>query len=76
VSWITVENLTFEYMDNGVSVYPAGEVRDCVCRHMHDTGIVGDKAYDLIVEDCFFSRSGGGIDIYAYGGGQRSVRIS
>jgi len=75
VTWITVENLTFENMDNGVDVYPSGAVRDCVFRHMHDAGIVGDKAYTLLVEDCEIYGAGTGIGIQAYGGGQQWVRI-
>jgi len=75
VTWVRVENLTFENTDNGVSVYPAGEVRDCVCRHMHDAGIVGDKAYTLLVEDCEIEYAGTGIGVQAYGGGQQWVII-
>jgi len=75
VSWITVENLTFENTDTGIQIYPAGEARDCVCRNMHDGGIVGDKAYRLLIERCTFSQCRDGIDIIAYGGGQEWAHI-
>jgi len=75
VTWITIENLTFEYTDNGVDVYPAGEVRDCTFRHMHDAGVVGDKGLALDVEGCLFQRCNTAIGIQAYGEGQTSCKI-
>ncbi len=75
VTWLVVENMTFENSDVGAHLYPAGEVRDCTFRYLHDSGIVGDKAYNLIVDDCVFRSSRCGVEIFAYGTGQQSVHI-
>jgi hypothetical protein len=75
VTWMAVSNMTFQYSDVGVHMYPAGEVLNCTFQHLHDTGIVGDKAYVLVVEDCEFQDTDIGIGVQAYGGGQQWVRI-